>query len=125
MNRAGLILSPPGRWLTVTAIFELVLAGVFLVIGFVNPIPRSGFYLTAAILVLVDVGLLIWGRKWSKDTPRPSGSRPNATPQEQRYRLLRSSTTSRNHPMAWESPASSWASSERFSVSYHSWPSSL
>jgi hypothetical protein len=56
----------PGRWLTITAIFELVLAGVFLVIGFVNPILRSGFYLTAGILALVAVGLLIWGRKWSK-----------------------------------------------------------
>jgi hypothetical protein len=56
----------PGRWLTITAIFELVLAGVFLVIGFINPILRSGFYLTAAILALVAVGLLIWGRKWSK-----------------------------------------------------------
>jgi hypothetical protein len=56
----------PGRWLTITAIFELVLAGVFLVIGFVNPILRSGFYLTAGILALVAVGLLTWGRKWSK-----------------------------------------------------------
>jgi hypothetical protein len=56
----------PGRWLTITAIFELVLAGVFLVIGFINPILRSGFYLTAAILALVAIGLLIWGRKWSK-----------------------------------------------------------
>jgi hypothetical protein len=58
--------SRPGRWLTITAIFELILAGVFLMIGFINPIPRSGFYLTAAILALVAVGLLIWGRKWSK-----------------------------------------------------------
>jgi hypothetical protein len=50
----------------ITAIFELVLAGVFLVLGFINPIIRSGFYLTAGILALVAVGLLIWGRKWSR-----------------------------------------------------------
>jgi hypothetical protein len=56
----------PGRWLMITAVFELVLAGVFLVLGVLNPIIRSGFYLTAGILAVVASGLLIWGRKWSK-----------------------------------------------------------
>lgn len=56
----------PGRWLTITAIFELVLAGVFFVIGLFNPILRFGFFLTAAILAVVAVGLLMWGRKWSQ-----------------------------------------------------------
>ncbi|HEV3474154.1 MAG TPA: DUF3592 domain-containing protein [Actinomycetota bacterium] len=56
----------PGRWLTITAIFELVLAGVFLVIGFNNPILKGGFILTAAILGGVGLLLLLWGRRWSR-----------------------------------------------------------
>jgi hypothetical protein len=56
----------PGRWLVITAIFELVLAGVFLVLGFLNPIIRFGFYLTAAILGLLSIGLLFWGRRWQR-----------------------------------------------------------
>jgi hypothetical protein len=56
----------PGRWLTITAIFELVLAAMFFVIGFFNPILRFGFFLTAGILGIVAVGLLVWGRKWQK-----------------------------------------------------------
>jgi hypothetical protein len=56
----------PGRWLVITAIFEFVLAGVFLVLGTLNPILRFGFYLTAAILAVVAVGLLFWGRKWQR-----------------------------------------------------------
>jgi Protein of unknown function (DUF3592) len=56
----------PGRWLTITASFELVLAAVFFVIGFFNPILRFGFFLTAGILGIVAVGLLVWGRKWQK-----------------------------------------------------------
>ena len=56
----------PGRWLTITAIFELVLAGVFLVIGMNNEVLRGGFTLTAAILGGVGLLLLLWGRKWSR-----------------------------------------------------------
>jgi hypothetical protein len=56
----------PGRWLTITAIFELALAGVFFVIALFNPILRFGFFLTAGILAVLSVGLLAWGRKWSK-----------------------------------------------------------
>jgi hypothetical protein len=56
----------PGRWLVITAIFELVLAGVFLVIGLLNPILTFGFVLTAAILGVVGVLLLLWGRKWQR-----------------------------------------------------------
>jgi hypothetical protein len=56
----------PGKWLTITAIFEIVLAGVFLVIGLMNPLLRSGFLLTAAILGGVAILLLVWGRKWQK-----------------------------------------------------------
>lgn len=55
-----------GRWLVITASFEFVLAGVFLVLGTLNPILRFGFYLTAAILAVVAVGLLFWGRKWQR-----------------------------------------------------------
>ena len=53
----------PGRWLMITAIFEIVLAGVFFVIGFMNDILRGGFYLTAAILAGVGVLLFLWGRR--------------------------------------------------------------
>jgi hypothetical protein len=56
----------PGRWLTITAIFEFVLAGVFLVIGLNNPVLQGGFTLTAAILSGVGLLLLLWGRRWSR-----------------------------------------------------------
>jgi hypothetical protein len=56
----------PGKWLTITAIIEIVLAGVFLVVGLMNPILRFGFALTAVILGGVAILLLAWGRKWQK-----------------------------------------------------------
>jgi hypothetical protein len=56
----------PGRWLVITAIFELILAGVFLVIGLLNPILTFGFVLTAAILGGVAILLLLWGRRWQR-----------------------------------------------------------
>jgi hypothetical protein len=56
----------PGRWLTITAIFELLLAGVFLYIGLNNPVLEGGFTLTAAILGGVGLLLLLWGRRWSR-----------------------------------------------------------
>jgi hypothetical protein len=56
----------PGRWLVITAIFELVLAGVFFVLGFLNPIIRFGLYLIAAFLGVLSVLLLLWGRKWTR-----------------------------------------------------------
>jgi hypothetical protein len=56
----------PGKWLTITAIIEVVLAGVFLVVGLMNPVLRFGFVLTAVILGGVAILLLVWGRKWQK-----------------------------------------------------------
>ena len=59
----------PGRaykWLYFTAILELALAAVFLVIGLTNDILRGGFTLTAAFLGLTGVGLFLWGRRWAK-----------------------------------------------------------
>jgi hypothetical protein len=56
----------PGRWLQITAVFELVLAGVFLVIGLNNPVLEGGFILTAAILGGVGLLLFLWGRRWSR-----------------------------------------------------------
>jgi hypothetical protein len=53
----------PAMWLMITAVFEIVLAAVFFVIGFMNEILRSGFYLTAAILGGLGVLLLLWGRR--------------------------------------------------------------
>jgi hypothetical protein len=55
----------PAKWLIITAVLELVVAGVFFVIGSMVPIVRGGFYLTAAILGVLSLGLLFWGRKWS------------------------------------------------------------
>jgi hypothetical protein len=55
--------SRPGTWLYVTSIFELVLAGVFAVIGFLNETLRFGFYLTATILGGLAFLLLIWARR--------------------------------------------------------------
>jgi hypothetical protein len=54
------------KWLYVTAIFELVLAGVFFFIGMGNPLLRFGFYLTAAILGVLSLGLLLWARRWAR-----------------------------------------------------------
>jgi hypothetical protein len=54
------------KWLYFTAILELVLAGVFLVIGLSNDLLRGGFLLTAAFLGLTGVGLFLWGRRWAK-----------------------------------------------------------
>jgi hypothetical protein len=55
----------PGRWLKITAVIEIVLAIGFAVVGFMSPLLRSGFYLTAGILGGVGVLLLIWGARWS------------------------------------------------------------
>src|SRR5688572_24475252 len=56
----------PAKWLYITAVIELVVAGVFLYFGLTNPILESGFLLTAAILGVVALGLLLWARKWGK-----------------------------------------------------------
>lgn len=49
-----------------TAILELVLAGVFFVIGRSNPVLEFGFTLTAAILGTLALGLFLWARKWGR-----------------------------------------------------------
>ena len=54
------------KWLYATAIFELVLAAVFLVIGLNNDIIRGPFTLTAAILGVTGIGLFLWGRRWAR-----------------------------------------------------------
>jgi hypothetical protein len=55
--------SRPARWLQFTAIFEIVLAGVFLVLGYMNEVVRFGFYLTAAILGGLGILLFLWARR--------------------------------------------------------------
>ena len=52
----------PARWLYFTAILELVLAGVFAVVGYLDPTLRGGFYLTAAILGGLGSLLFLWAR---------------------------------------------------------------
>lgn len=49
-----------------TAVFELVLAGVFFVIGRANPVLEFGFTLTAAILGTLALGLFVWARRWGR-----------------------------------------------------------
>jgi hypothetical protein len=54
------------KWLYITAVIELVLAAVFLVIGLSNDLLRGGFTLTAVILGVTGIGLFLWGRRWAK-----------------------------------------------------------
>lgn len=54
------------KWLYFTAALELALAAVFLIIGMNNEVVRGGFYLTAAILGVVGILLLLWGRRWAR-----------------------------------------------------------
>lgn len=70
----------PARWLWITAIFELVLAGVFLVIGLMVPILRGGFTLTAGILGVVGLGLMVWARSWSKKAAEADRLRTQGVP---------------------------------------------
>jgi hypothetical protein len=56
----------PAKWLWFTAVFELVLAGVFAVLGFMIPVAAGGMYLTAAILGVTGILLLLWARKWQR-----------------------------------------------------------
>ena len=54
----------PAKWLWFTAILELVLAGVFLVIGVLG--AGSGMLLTGALLGVTGVLLALWARRWQK-----------------------------------------------------------
>jgi hypothetical protein len=56
----------PARWLWFTAILELVLAGVFLVLGFMLPAAGVGMLVTAAILGVTGFLLALWARKWQR-----------------------------------------------------------
>ncbi len=58
--------SRPRIALIATGIGELVLAGVFLLLGLAIPVVRGGFILTAAILGVVGLGLLGWGMKMQR-----------------------------------------------------------
>lgn len=68
------------KWLYASAIFELVLAGVFLVIGMANPVIRDGFILTAAILGVLSVGLLFWARRWARGYKEAQRLRTSGVP---------------------------------------------
>lgn len=54
------------KWLYFTAILELALAAVFLVLGLNNDLLRGSFTVTAAILGVTGVGLFLWGRRWAR-----------------------------------------------------------
>jgi hypothetical protein len=54
----------PAKWLWFTAILELVLAGVFLVVGVLG--AGSGMLLTGVILGITGVLLALWARRWQK-----------------------------------------------------------
>jgi hypothetical protein len=51
------------KWLMGTAVFELALAALFVVLGAANPEARFGLFLTAAILGLVGIGLLVFAMR--------------------------------------------------------------
>ncbi|MEX2458554.1 MAG: hypothetical protein WD770_06170 [Actinomycetota bacterium] len=55
--------SRPRTWLMITAVFELFLAAIFIVVGLAVPVLRGGFLLTGIILGVVGFGLLAWGAK--------------------------------------------------------------
>jgi hypothetical protein len=56
----------PAKWLWITALIEIAVAGVFIVIGLANPLLRGGFLLTGGILLLLSMGLMLWAWRWSK-----------------------------------------------------------
>ena len=56
----------PAKWLWFTAILELVLAGVFVVLGFALPEASGGMLLTGAILGATGALLALWARRWSR-----------------------------------------------------------
>jgi hypothetical protein len=54
------------KWLWFTAILELVVAGVLLVLGAVIPGAAGGMFLTGAILGVTGLLLALWARSWSR-----------------------------------------------------------
>jgi hypothetical protein len=54
------------KWLWGTAVFELMLTAMFLVLGILIPVVRFGFLLTAAILFLTGIGLVLWAKAVSR-----------------------------------------------------------
>lgn len=54
------------KWLWGAAIFELLLAAMFLVLGILIPVVRFGFFVTAAILFLTGIGLVLWAKAVSR-----------------------------------------------------------
>lgn len=54
------------KWLWFTAILELVVAAVLLVLGVVIPGAAGGMFLTGAILGLTGLLLAFWARSWSR-----------------------------------------------------------
>jgi len=52
-------------WLFATCIFELLLAGFFVVLGFMVPAAAGGMFLTAGILALVGIVLLVFALRAS------------------------------------------------------------
>src|SRR4029453_8375929 len=53
-----------GKWIAVTAVIELVVAGVLVGAALMSPEGRTGLLVTAAILGSVGVGLLRLGRRF-------------------------------------------------------------
>jgi hypothetical protein len=56
----------PSRVLLFTAIFELLLAGVFVVLAVTIPPARTGMVITAGVLGITGLGLFAWAKKASK-----------------------------------------------------------
>ena len=63
----------PARWLIITAVLELFLATIFVVLGLAIREARGGMLMTGVILGVVGIGLLVWGAKMNaglKDAER-------------------------------------------------------
>lgn len=56
----------PAKWLWFTAVLELLLAGVFLVLGLVLPTAGGAMFLTGAILGVTGLLLAMWARRWQR-----------------------------------------------------------
>jgi hypothetical protein len=52
-----------GKWVIATAVFELLMAGLFFALGAAIPEVRFGFFLTAAILAALAAGLVVVGMR--------------------------------------------------------------
>lgn len=86
----------PAKWLKITAVLELILAAVFLFLGWRNEIVRSGFYLTAGILGGVAMLLLVWATRMSRGYQEARRLKATGIPGQARITGMRQTGVSLN-----------------------------